>query len=34
VERLARERGQEVTELDINALDMLWEKAKRMEQNE
>jgi tetrapyrrole methylase family protein/MazG family protein len=34
LERLARERGQEVTELDINALDMLWEKAKRMEQNE
>jgi tetrapyrrole methylase family protein/MazG family protein len=34
VERLAHERGQGVTELDINALDMLWEKAKRMEQNE
>jgi tetrapyrrole methylase family protein/MazG family protein len=29
LERLARERGQELTALDINALDQLWEEAKR-----
>ena len=34
LEQLARERGQEVTELDINALDLLWEEAKRMESQE
>jgi tetrapyrrole methylase family protein/MazG family protein len=34
LERLARERGQTLTELDINALDQLWEEAKRMEPQE
>jgi uncharacterized protein YabN with tetrapyrrole methylase and pyrophosphatase domain len=34
VEQLAHEGGQEVTKLDISALDTLWEKAKRMEQDE
>ncbi len=34
LERLACERDQELTKLDINALDMLWEEAKRMGQNE
>jgi uncharacterized protein YabN with tetrapyrrole methylase and pyrophosphatase domain len=34
LERLARERGQELTKLDINALDQLWEEAKRMEPQE
>lgn len=31
LERLARERGQKVTDLDINALDLLWEEAKQIE---
>lgn len=31
LERLARQRGQKLTELDIEALDMLWEEAKRIE---
>jgi tetrapyrrole methylase family protein/MazG family protein len=30
LERLAQERGQQVTDLDINALDLLWEEAKRI----
>lgn len=30
LERLARERGQKLTDLDINALDRLWEEAKDM----
>ncbi|NIN64174.1 MAG: nucleoside triphosphate pyrophosphohydrolase, partial [Anaerolineae bacterium] len=34
LERLARERDQELTTLDINALDQLWEEAKRMEPQE
>ena len=34
LERLARERDQEITDLDINALDNLWEEAKRIRQNE
>jgi len=34
LERLARERDQKLTELDINALDNLWEEAKRIRQNE
>lgn len=33
LERLARERDQELTKLDINALDILWEEAKRIVQN-
>jgi tetrapyrrole methylase family protein/MazG family protein len=31
LERLARERDQELTDLDIYALDQLWEEAKRLE---
>lgn len=34
LERLARKRGRKLTELDINALDQLWEEAKRMESQE
>jgi tetrapyrrole methylase family protein/MazG family protein len=34
MERLARERGQSLTDLDINALDVLWEEAKRITQDE
>ncbi len=34
LERLARERDQELTKLDINALDILWEEAKRIVQND
>jgi tetrapyrrole methylase family protein/MazG family protein len=30
LERLARERDQQLTDLDINALDQLWEEAKRI----
>jgi tetrapyrrole methylase family protein/MazG family protein len=30
LERLAHERGQQVTDLDINALDLLWEEAKQI----
>jgi hypothetical protein len=28
---LARERGQKITDLDIHALDLLWEEAKGIE---
>jgi tetrapyrrole methylase family protein/MazG family protein len=31
LEQLARERGQKLTDLDINALDLLWEEAKRVQ---
>ncbi len=31
LERLAYERGQKLTDLDINGLDLLWEEAKRIE---
>ncbi len=31
LERLARERGQKLTDLDINALDLLWEEAKQID---
>jgi tetrapyrrole methylase family protein/MazG family protein len=30
LERLARERGQKLNQLDINALDLLWEEAKQI----
>jgi MazG family protein len=30
LERLARERGQKLTDLDIGALDLLWEEAKEI----
>jgi tetrapyrrole methylase family protein/MazG family protein len=31
LERLAYERGQKLTDLDINGLDLLWEEAKQIE---
>jgi uncharacterized protein YabN with tetrapyrrole methylase and pyrophosphatase domain len=31
LERLARERDHKLTDLDINALDLLWEEAKNVE---
>jgi uncharacterized protein YabN with tetrapyrrole methylase and pyrophosphatase domain len=34
LERLARERGQKLGELDINALDLLWEEAKQIQAQE
>jgi tetrapyrrole methylase family protein/MazG family protein len=34
LERLARERGQELTDLDISALDLLWEEAKQIQPQE
>jgi MazG family protein len=34
LERLARERDQELKDLDISALDQLWEEAKRLERQE
>ncbi len=33
MERLARERGQNLTDLDIDALDGLWEEAKNVERD-
>jgi uncharacterized protein YabN with tetrapyrrole methylase and pyrophosphatase domain len=30
LEQLARERGQKLTDLDIRALDLLWEEAKEI----
>jgi uncharacterized protein YabN with tetrapyrrole methylase and pyrophosphatase domain len=34
LERLAHERGQKLTDLDINALDLLWEEAKQIQPTE
>jgi tetrapyrrole methylase family protein/MazG family protein len=34
LEQLARERGQKLSDLDINALDLLWEEAKQMQTTE
>jgi uncharacterized protein YabN with tetrapyrrole methylase and pyrophosphatase domain len=34
LERLAHERDQELADLDIDALDQLWEEAKQIEHRE